>query len=568
MEAAEFLGLGRIAEDFDVIPDASRRPEAGDAAQAEAFLADQSVELDPGRIKELTRFMTIFGRLKDLRESALERPRDEERCPIDELGDGGRVDVVKHGDTRLTWRGLHGCGGHERTCARLGERNDHGRLLLVVGDTHLGLAGAEFGDKAVSLGGVEEIAAHGRDERGIPDVDHGAIVMLSDLDGGVLLGSRGPADEERGVDADALQFLGDGHHLFKRRGDQTGQADEIGLQTLGFADNLLRGRHDSQVGDGVIITREHHADDILADVVDVAAHGRDEEVALGGAADFLGGHEGLEVGDGGLHDLGRLDHLREEHLPFTKELTDDTHAVHQRAFDHEQWAAKGDARFLGVSDDEVIDAPHQRMGEASRHRQRTPLVLLGGIDFGLGAGETRGGLHQAVRGIFAAAQHEVFDEVAQLGVDFSVDLEHPGVDDRHVQSGLNRVVEEDGVDGLAHGVVAGKSEGHVRQATRRAGARAQAFDFRDGFDEIKRVTVVLLHPRADGQDVRIKDDVLRIDARLFGENAEGAHADADLIDERRGLTLFIECHDDHGRTVATAKARPADKLCFAFLEGN
>ena len=60
------------------------------------------------------------------------------------------------------------------------------------------------------------------------------------------------------------------------------------------------GDHDSEVDDFVVITGKNNADDILADVVDVAFHRGEQHFALGllvaGALFFLL-HVGEEIGD-------------------------------------------------------------------------------------------------------------------------------------------------------------------------------------------------------------------------------------------------------------------------------
>ena len=195
-----------------------------------------------------------------------------------------------------------------------------------------------------------------------------------------------------------------------------------------------------------------------------------------------------------------------------------------------------------------------------------PGVLLRGIDFGPGTGKTGRGLEEAVGGVGAAAKHEILDEFAQLRVNLSVDLEHPGIDDGHVEPRLDGVVEEDGVDGLADLVVAGEGERDVGQTARGAGTGAEAFNLCDGFDEIEGVAVMLRHARADGEDVGVENDVLRVHAGFLGEDTVGATADADLIREGGGLALLVEGHDDHRRAVAAAEAGAADELGLPFLE--
>ena len=48
---------------------------------------------------------------------------------------------------------------------------------------------------------------------------------------------------------------------------------------------------------------------------------------------LFGLHERFEVGHGFFHDAGGFDDLREEHFSGSEEVADDTHAVHEGAFD-------------------------------------------------------------------------------------------------------------------------------------------------------------------------------------------------------------------------------------------
>ena len=58
----------------------------------------------------------------------------------------------------------------------------------------------------------------------------------------------------------------------------------------------------------------------------------------------------------------------------------------------------------------------------------------------------------------AAVEHHVLDALAQLRVELVVDAELAGVDDAHRHAGADRVVQEHGVDRLAHRVVAAEGE--------------------------------------------------------------------------------------------------------------
>ena len=56
--------------------------------------------------------------------------------------------------------------------------------------------------------------------------------------------------------------------------------------------------------------------------------------------------------------------------------------------------------------DVLVEALHQGMRKAGVDVELAPFVLLGGVGaFGLGGGVARGGLHQAVRGVFAAIEN-------------------------------------------------------------------------------------------------------------------------------------------------------------------
>ena len=122
-------------------------------------------------------------------------------------------------------------------------------------------------------------------------------------------------------------------------------------------------------------------DDVLADVVHVALDGRDDDLALRPARRRRRRHAlllcldvGHQVRDRLLHHARRLHHLRQEHLARAEQVADDVHAVHQRPFDHVDRPAALPAiccaRLLGVLDDEVGDAVHQRMRQALLDRLR------------------------------------------------------------------------------------------------------------------------------------------------------------------------------------------------------
>jgi hypothetical protein len=110
--------------------------------------------------------------------------------------------------------------------------------------------------------------------------------------------------------------------------------------------------------------------------------------------------------------------------------------------------------LFGVLGDEVGDAMDQRMRQALLDVAGAPLVALAVVTrCALGL---LGNLDQAFARVGAAIEHHVFDPLAQVGFELVVDTHHAGVDDAHVHPRLDGVVQEHGVDRLAHRVVATK----------------------------------------------------------------------------------------------------------------
>ena len=69
------------------------------------------------------------------------------------------------------------------------------------------------------------------------------------------------------------------HHLVERGRDQAGEADDVDLLAPRRLEDLVGRHHDAEVDDLVVVAGEHDADDVLADVVDVALDGRHQDLA-------------------------------------------------------------------------------------------------------------------------------------------------------------------------------------------------------------------------------------------------------------------------------------------------
>ena len=490
---------------------------------------------------------------------------------------------------------------------------------LVIGPIEVRLVGAGFFDgdgglldlvevfpeAFVFLGGLgeeagplvlgEEGGGDGDGAGGVEDVDEGAGVVLGDLDGGVGGGGGGAADEDGDTlfaEAGLFGFLGDVDHFVEGGSDESGEADDIGVVFVEGGEDFVAGDHDAEVDDVEAVAGEDHADDVFADVVDVAFDGGHDDFSCGehacggfaccgvievgvGGLEFEGfGHDALllfllherfEPGDRLLHDAGRLHDLGEEHFSGAEEVADDGHAVHEGAFDDGEGFDVFGEGFLGVFGDELVDAPQEGVFEAFLHGGFAPgkvfFQLLAALAF-----EFLGEIEESLGGSLVAVEEDVFDSEEEVLGNLVVNLEHAGVDDAHVHSGLAGVVEEGGVHGLTDLVVAAEGEGDVGDTAGDFRVGEVLLDPLRGVEEIEGVVVVLVDAGGDGEDVGVEDDVLWRETDVIDEGAVGAFADFDLVFVGGGLTVFVEGHDHGGGAELHDGPSVALEGLFAFLE--
>ncbi len=209
------------------------------------------------------------------------------------------------------------------------------------------------------------------------------------------------------------------------------------------------------------------------------------------------------------------------------------------------------------------------MADTLFHRPFPPgeVTLLGFLTGG--SLETLGDLQHALGGRAAglrhAVEHDVLAGLTQLRFDRVVDRQLAGIDDAHIHAALDGVVEEHGVHGFPHRLVAAEGEGEVRDTAGNVHMRQCRRDLTGGFDEIDAVIVMLLDAGRHGEHVRIEDDVFRRKASLLGQQLVGAGANLDFSRLGVGLALLVEGHDDDGRAIGSAKPGVMQKCRLAFL---
>ena len=238
--------------------------------------------------------------------------------------------------------------------------------------------------------GLDILAACRRREQGGDDADGAARVvdidglaarvMRVNLDRGMDAARRRPADQQRHVEAGAFHLARHEAHFVERRRDEAGEADHVDLLADRRLDDLGGRHHHAEIDDLVIVAGEHDADDVLADVVDVALHRRHEDLAgirpHAAGPVLFGLHEGHQIGDRLFHDARRFDDLRQEHLARAEEIADDVHAGHQRPFDDIERTGGGEPRLFDIGLDEFGDPVDERMFEPLVDRLVAPGEIL------------------------------------------------------------------------------------------------------------------------------------------------------------------------------------------------
>src|ERR1700728_4628927 len=128
---------------------------------------------------------------------------------------------------------------------------------------------------------AEKAGRYGYRATGIKYVDHRLAVVRSNFYGRVPSACRCSADEQRQFETLTFHLAGNMDHLVERRRDQTAQADQVYFLYLGALEDFFGRDPHAHVNDFVVVTGEHDADDVLADVVNVTLDRCKQNLSLG-----------------------------------------------------------------------------------------------------------------------------------------------------------------------------------------------------------------------------------------------------------------------------------------------
>ena len=242
-----------------------------------------------------------------------------------------------------------GVVGHRRRADRVVGR----RRALVLGDRAaaqlVGLV-ADLRDQGLARRLVDQRVDRVEAGEGVLAVEDPGLV---DLVGLLAVGVEHPAaevavdrraaDQDRELEPALVQLLDAGGHLLRGRDEQRREPDRVGLVLDRGVDDRVDRDLLAEVDDRVAVVGQDRVDQRLADVVDVAEHGRDHDLALGVALDPV--EVVLELGDRALHHLGRLEHEGQDQLAGAELVAD---LLHRRQQDLVQGRDRADLLHRGV----------------------------------------------------------------------------------------------------------------------------------------------------------------------------------------------------------------------------
>ena len=112
------------------------------------------------------------------------------------------------------------------------------------------------------------------------------------------------------------------------------------------------------------------------------------------------------------------------------------------------------ACLFGILFDKVGDPLDQCVLQPLAHRPAAPLLIPRILSLCTGTAILLGDGQQLLGGVVIEVEHHRLDLLFQLRRNVFIDGELTGVDDPHVHTVLDGVVEENGVNGFAHRLVA------------------------------------------------------------------------------------------------------------------
>ena len=149
---------------------------------------------------------------------------------------------------------------------------------------------------------TDQMAHHRHRATCIQHMHHRLAVEWRDLHRSMSLAGGCATDQQGNLHPEPLHLAGHMNHLIQRRSDQSAESDHVDAFLHGGLQNFRARDHHAEVDDLVVIAAQHHADDVLANVMNITLHRGHEDFSLStnGLAGrerrrLLGFHEGKKI---------------------------------------------------------------------------------------------------------------------------------------------------------------------------------------------------------------------------------------------------------------------------------
>ena len=173
--------------------------------------------------------------------------------------------------------------------------------------------------------------------------------------------------------------------------------------------------------------------------------------------------------------------------------------------------------------------------------------------------------HQPFRGVFATVKQHVFHPFQQIRINLLIHDNLTGIDDAHIHTGLNGMIQEGRMHGLTNRIVAAQGKRQIAHPSADLYQGKLAFNTTRGLDIIHGIIFMFVHAGGHGKNVGVKNDVFRRKTHFIRQNLIGATANIHAALHRIGLPLLVKRHHQYGGAKTQSGACLGDKTFFPFF---
>jgi hypothetical protein len=240
------------------------------------------------RIQQRIRFAKICracapcsGCSKNARINALQFPCVEERRPVNELAQRRQRKVIQHAHAGKLRLGqiLRAPLNRSASCAAPPQAKPASAAAPhePCAAPHIR---AMLRHKLRLAIVAQQARRHRHRAARIQHMHHRLAVVRRNLHRRMRAARGRPANQQRQLETLPLHLARHMHHLIERRRNQPAQPDQSAFSAFARSRIFSHGDHHAHVDDLVVIAGQHHAHNVLADVVNIALHRRQHNLSL------------------------------------------------------------------------------------------------------------------------------------------------------------------------------------------------------------------------------------------------------------------------------------------------